>query len=152
MSGWAGARDSGWVREQTASGQWKSPRFARRHPFSEQRKLWLQLSVEFQGVLLVFATPLELDQFLSVMSKNPLPSGRSLFPGRAVGRPNNHWLSRLPSKAKTLKFRTAACRYLTEAPAARRFREFYASSPVRIQFVGFYASHLEAQAAAKNRG
>ena len=103
-------------------------------------------------MFLVFSTPLELDQFLSVMSKNPLPSGRSLFPGRAVGRPNNHWLSRLPSKAKTLKCRMAACRYLTEAPAVRRFREFYAPNPVRTQFDGFYDSYYEAQAATANRG
>ena len=143
ISGWAGAREYGWVQRPNASGQPRLPETIY-HPFPWQRLLWCRLAVHFQGVDLLFAMPLELDQFIAVMGANPLPSGRSLLPEQRRGRPNNHWLSRLPAKAKTWKFRQAVCRYLETSPEVRRFRAFYEAKPPRLEFKGVFNSYGEA--------
>ena len=146
ISPWAGARRFGWTRAFTPGGQVRRPQSVP-HPFLNQRKVWGLLCVSFQDVDLIFATPLELDQFLSVMSCNPLPSGSSLVPGFARGRPNRHWLSRLPKEAKPWKFRRAICAWLPQQAAVREFREFYRAQPVRTVFEGVFSSPLAAMRA-----
>lgn len=151
ISWWAGARSDGWVRPRTASGQFK--RAARIvHPFLDQRKLWCLLSVHFQGVDLRFAMPEELDQFIAVMSRNPLPSGGSLVPGWPLGRPPQHWLARLPGKAKPWKFRHAVCEYLRQSEVARQFRAFYSSQPPQVRFGGVFNSFHEARLSDMSEG
>ncbi|QWW69876.1 hypothetical protein KQ933_09335 [Rhizobium sp. WYJ-E13] len=144
ISGWAGARWNGWVRENTPSGQPMNPRRVV-HPFLSQRKIWYLLDVHFNGVDLLFATPLELDQFIAVMSQKILPSGWALVPGRPLGRPSNHWLSRLPKEAKSWKFRQAICKFLQEADTVKRFRNRYASQPVKLHFDGVYNNYYNAR-------
>ncbi|PDT38381.1 hypothetical protein CO671_03045 [Rhizobium sp. M10] len=143
MSWWAGARLNGWIPETTRSGQIKRPRRIV-HSFASQRKLWCLLAVHFDGVDLIFATPLELDQFLAVMSQNPLPSGWALVPGNLLGRPNKHWLSRLPKKAKSWKFRQSICKFLLQAGTVGEFREFYAREPLKLQFDGVINNYYDA--------
>ncbi len=89
--------------------------------------------------------PAELDLFIATMSRNPLPSGRSLAPDCAIGRPNRHWLSRLPSKAKSWKSREDVAKYLQESEAAKQFRAFYEDLPLQFQFDGIHDSFQEAQ-------
>jgi hypothetical protein len=146
MSGRAGARYDGWVIERTPSGQFRRPTRII-HPFLYQRKRWCLLRVHFNGVDLRFAMPSELDMFISVMSQNPLPSGRSLVPECPFGRPKNHWLATLPGKAKPWKFRQAICRYLHDSDDVRRFREFYQEQPPELEFAGIYGSFWEAHLA-----
>lgn len=143
ISGRAGARWLAWVPQQSPGGQYRRPRRIV-HPFLEQRKLWCLLSVHFQGVDLRFAMPLELDLFVAVMSRNPLPSGRSLVPDCAIGRPKRHWLARLPKEAKPWKFRKAICEYLAANETVRQFRAFYETRPLEFQFEGIFDSYLEA--------
>lgn len=144
VSGWAGARSRGYVPRISPSGQRMSPTTLD-HPFRFQRKQWCLLKVEFDGVGLVFATPQELDHFIDVLSRNPLPNGGSLIKGRIrPGKPNGHWLSRLPTKARSWKFRQKLCRYLQEQPKIGEFRAFYAEQPVRYAFEGFYDDFYEA--------
>lgn len=147
ISFWAGARRFGWTRSVTPGGQRRRPQRIP-HPFLSQRKMWGLLEASFQGVDLIFATPQELDQFLAVMSRNPLPSGGSLVPGWRLGRPNAHWLSRLPKAAKPWRFRRAICAWLPEQEAVRDFREFYRANPVQTLFVGVHSSPLEAMRAS----
>ncbi|MHA3914140.1 hypothetical protein [Halovulum sp. GXIMD14793] len=143
ISGWAGARWYGWVNPKGAGGQYRKPEFTR-HPFTSQRKKWCLLEVHFDGVDLRFVMPEELDLFLDVMSQNPLPSGQSLIAGCPLGRPNRHWLSRLPKKAKPLKFRQAVCRYLKDHSDVARFRDFYSGAPIKFEFDGFYSTRNDA--------
>lgn len=140
ISIWADFRWRGWVKETTASGQRKRPAQID-HPFRFQRKLWCLLHVHFRGVDLIFATPAELDQFLDVISRNPMPSGYSLLPGQKIGRPSRHWLSRLPKEAKSWKFRQAVCRFLRENKVVGKFRDFYADQPLKEEFEGVYNSY-----------
>jgi len=144
LSGRVGARMHGWVRERTASGQHKRPSWVT-HPFLDQRKLWCLLSVHFQGVDLRFAMPEELDHFIEVMSRNPLPSGPSLVPGHPIGRPKNHWLARLPKAAKPWKYRQAVCKYLSDNETVGEFRDFYKGRPIVFEFEGVFDSFLEAK-------
>lgn len=146
ISGRAGARWFAWVPGPRLGGQATRP-VEMAHPFLHQRPLWCLLTVQFDRLELRFATPEELDQFLRVMSQNPLPSGRSLVPDQAVGRPNGHWLSRLPARAKPWKFRQRLCRHLQMLPEAARFRRFYGDHPVQFRFDGYYDSLAEAVAA-----
>jgi hypothetical protein len=148
MSGRAGARYEGWVLQETGRGQYKRPKRIV-HPFLEQRKMWCLLSVHFNGVDLRFAMPSELDLFISVMSQNPLPSGRSLVPDCAIGRPKRHWLAKLPKEAKPWKFRSAICKFLAENEDVKRFRDFYASNPPRFEFEGVFDAYVDANVAAR---
>ncbi|MBW6420669.1 hypothetical protein KX729_04375 [Rhizobium sp. XQZ8] len=144
MSGWAGATTAGWVQQKMPSGQRKRPKSVS-HPFPFQRKLWCRLAVHFDGVDLIFAMPAELDLFISVMSQNPLPSGWRLLKGWPKGRPNGHWLSRLPKEAKPWNFRQAICKFLRENETVREFRQFYVAQPVKFSFEGIHNTWHEAQ-------
>lgn len=145
VSGWVGARWHAWVREDDATGYLKLLSIVP-HPFPNQRKLWCMLEVHVDEVDLRFAMPQELDHFIDILSQNPLPSGRSLTPNCAIGRPKNHWLTRLPSKAKSLKFRKRIFSYLSECHASAEFRDFYKQDPVITEFPGFYDTREEALA------
>lgn len=150
MSGRVGARWIGWVAQQNANGQPRRPKQIP-HPFLEQRKKWCLLEVHFDGVDLRFAMPEELDHFIDVMSQNPLPSGRALAPECAIGRPNGHWLSRLPAKAKPMKFRSRVCAYLSACPEAEELRQFYKSQPIQFHYPGVFDSFFEAHQASFHR-
>lgn len=74
---------------------------------------WAQLVVEFDGIDLWFSSAAELDHFIDVLSQNPLPSIRRMTELRGIGfGPNNHWLSRLPARAKPAKYRRRLVTYL----------------------------------------
>ncbi len=144
ISYWVGQQMYGWTKQQTPSGQWRRPKW-QATPFCSQRKLWCQLEVNFRGIRLLFSTPQELDHFIEIMEQKNLPSGFQLIPGNMrVGRPNRHWLSRLPSKAKPWKFRQAVCSFLKTNPMVKKFRGFYQNQPVQTKFEGFYSNYYEA--------
>ncbi len=126
ISGWTGPRYGIWVRTKTSTGQRRKPGW-QRAPFYSSRRKWARLEVHLDGINMVFATPLELDHFVDVMSRNPLPKGANLYPGfERPGLPNQHWLSRFPAKGKTAKFRAKAVRFLiSDHPRIRAFRTFY---------------------------
>lgn len=144
LSGWAGAKSVGWVLKFTKSGQPMRPDSVS-HPFLVQRKKWCLMHVHFQKVDLLFATPQELRLFLEVMGRNPLPSGPSLLEGWPFpGRPNAHWLSRLPKRAKPWKYRQAICRYLSQSPDVKCFLAFYENEPVKFEFEYVFDTCIEA--------
>jgi len=94
--------------------------------YYSSRKRWAQLHVLLDGIELVIGDPDELAYLCHVFSQKVMPSGRA-FDGRTpVGRPNGSWLSRLPSKAKTPKFRRRFLAYLTrDTRAMRDYWRFY---------------------------
>lgn len=74
-----------------------------------------RLHVECDGISLEFASLHELDQMVAVLSMNPLPSTRSLARQRHTSAgPNSHWLSRLPGRAKSLRFRRKLVGFLQQ--------------------------------------
>lgn len=60
------------------------------------------LRVEFESHELQFSDLAQLDHFIDVLSRKPLPTSRQLASRRGlpVG-PNGHWLSRLPAELKS---------------------------------------------------
>lgn len=142
MSGWAGARSRAY-RVQSFE---RSPVMVR-HPFLESLKLWCGLELEYQNVFLQFSMPAELDLFVSVMQQNPLPSGESLVKGHRLGRPNNHWLSRLPAKAKSRKFRLGVLKFIDQNQTVKEFYNFYANKELALKVPGLFDSYQDAQRA-----
>ena len=76
---------------------------------------WPMLKVEFNGLELYFASAQELHHFMRVISQNPMPTSTQLskMRGTTLG-PNQHWLSRLPAKAKSAKMRKVLFEYLVK--------------------------------------
>lgn len=134
ISGWVGARAIGYIVPTASTGQFRKPKRIE-HPFVKQRNKWCRMIVEFNGVWVQFTIPAELDHFLDIMSQKILPSGYRLIKvDNYIGRPNAHWLSRLPAKAKPWKHRQALCSYLTNHKTVQEFRVFYQNSPVKTDF------------------
>jgi hypothetical protein len=77
------------------------------------------LRFEFDKYELVFSTPAQLEHFIAVMAKKPLPTSRQLSSkrGLAVG-PNGHWLSRLPAELKSPKTRFILVQHLRSVQSA----------------------------------
>jgi len=91
----------------------RATRFDPPRPGPVGGKGWPVLLVEVDGVGLVFTSLAELDTYVDVMSRRPLPLSRELLRDFPMG-PNSHWLSRLPKKAKSVKHRETAVKYLRE--------------------------------------
>lgn len=89
-----------------------------------------QLSVELDGVELHFWLPEELDHVAEILSRTPLPTAYTLHKQDAGETAlNSHWLSRLPKRAKTTKWRTRFIKFLASQPKPlREFRAFYGAA------------------------
>ena len=96
-------------------------------PSHRDRQSWAQLLIELDGVTLAFWLPEELDHVSEVFSTKPPPSVYSLVrKDPSESRANSHWLSRLPKKAKSKKFREAFLKYVRSEPRAlKEFRRIY---------------------------
>ena len=71
------------------------------------------LRVELGEEELVFSSPAQLDHFVEVLAKKPLPTSRQLSAARGTGAgPNGHWLSRLPRELKSPSKRIMVVRHL----------------------------------------
>ncbi|MEO0989398.1 MAG: hypothetical protein AAFX00_00445 [Pseudomonadota bacterium] len=92
------------------------------------RKLWCMLHIHIDAVTLYFGTPLELDEVCRVLAAQPLPSTLELCRDRGSG-PNSHWLSRLPKKAKTTKWRQKFLKFVSSEKKVAQFRTFYEPRP-----------------------
>ena len=91
------------------------------------RTRWAQLTIEVDGVLLAFWLPSELKIYCEVFAIKPFPTARTLLKGSPDSSElNSHWLSRLPKKAKSQKFRDRFLRYMDSRPTELiEFNEFY---------------------------
>lgn len=71
-------------------------------PLATPHRGYAFLRVEFGSHELQFSALAQLDHFMDVLSRSPLPTSRQLSSGRGlpVG-PNGHWLSRLPAELKS---------------------------------------------------
>ena len=94
------------------------------------RTKWVQLLVEIDDVLLGFWLPAELESYCEVFAMKPFPTSRTLLKGSPDSNElNSHWLSRLPKKAKSKKFRDRFLRFVETRPTALiEFQDFYADS------------------------
>ena len=92
------------------------------------RRSWAQLTVHLDSINLVFWLPEELDHVCEVFSIKPFPSARTLIKkDNEETRLNSHWLSRLPKKAKSPKFREKFLKFIETCPnELAEFRRHYA--------------------------
>ena len=93
----------------------------------EGRRSWAQLTVHLDEITLTFWLPEELDHVCDVFSMNPLPTARTLTRNDTdETRLNSHWLSRLPKKAKSKKFRERFLKFVNAKPEElMEFRSYY---------------------------
>ncbi len=71
-------------------------------PVAIPHRGYVVLRIQFDSHELQFSSMAQLDHFMDVLSRKPLPTSRQLSVqrGRPVG-PNSHWLSRLPANVKS---------------------------------------------------
>jgi hypothetical protein len=87
-------------------------------PIGVPHKGFAVLHVEFQQHELVFSSAAQLDHYIEILSKTPLPTTRQLSALRhEASGPNSHWLSRLPAELKASKVRPALVKALLAAKA-----------------------------------
>ena len=106
-----------WVHRHIDGGSWSdATTYDPPLPNPVPGKGWARIEVEFDGLLLEFASPEEVAHVIDILSMNPLPNTRRLSEERSTSAgPNSHWLSRLPAKSKSLKFRQRLVRFLNNA-------------------------------------
>jgi len=103
-----------WVHRHLDADAWvNAKQFDPPLPAPVPGRGWAQFVVEFDGLEVRFSSSAELDHFIDVLSRNPLPTTRRLanLRGTTLG-PNAHWLSRLPARAKPQDFRRRLVAYL----------------------------------------
>ncbi|ROZ75382.1 hypothetical protein [Ramlibacter sp. WS9] len=112
---WRFAPAAFWVHIPTPNTERE---FAPPAPEPIPHKGYAFLHVEVEGVDLQFSAPAQLDHFIEVLRRKPLPTSRQLSSkrGLALG-PNGHWLSRLPAKLKAPRAREKMVRVLREVRA-----------------------------------
>jgi hypothetical protein len=106
-----------WAHQHIGSDVWRgATSYEPPLPNPIPGKGWARIEVELDGVILEFASAHEIAHVIDVLSKNPLPSTRRLSEERGTSHgPNSHWLSRLPAKAKSQKFRQRLVKFLKKA-------------------------------------
>jgi len=72
--------------------------------------------VELDGMTFQFSSLIEIRTCIETLSKKDLPTARQLFADEDFIY-STHWLSRLPMKVKTWRYREKAVKYLTNALA-----------------------------------
>ena len=76
------------------------------------------LRVELGEDEFVFSSPAQLNHFVEVLAKKPLPTSRQLSAARGTGAgPNGHWLSRLPKALKSPTNRAQVVRHMKAVQA-----------------------------------
>tara|TARA_Y100000588_G_C13978164_1_gene805970 strand:+ start:351 stop:806 length:456 start_codon:yes stop_codon:yes gene_type:complete len=90
------------------------------------RRHWAQLMIHLDGVSLAFWLPEELDHICDVFSMKPFPTANTLIRNETDEARNSHWLSRLPKKAKSTKFRLKFLKFVNACPnELNEFRRHY---------------------------
>lgn len=104
-----------WVHVPVAG---ESDQFEPAAPRPISHKGYAVLRVEYGQHEFAFSSPEQLQHFIEILSKKPLPTSRQLSALRAqnVG-PNGHWLSRLPAELKSPAARNLLVRHMQAVQA-----------------------------------
>jgi hypothetical protein len=113
---WRGAPGAFWVHVPV-DGQ--SEAFAPPAPLPVPHKGFATLHVEFEAYDLLFSSSAQLEHYIEILSKSPLPTSRQLSAARGLttAGPNQHWLSRLPATLKSPRSRQSLVKALIAARA-----------------------------------
>lgn len=105
-----------WVHKGVDAPYWKATVFDPPMPKPVHGKGYPVWFIDHRGRSLAFASPLEIDHVIDILSRKILPSSRELGqPHLAV---NSHWLSRLHASFKPWKVRQELVKRLKQAQAA----------------------------------
>ena len=110
-SNWKNTPMAFWVHQAIDENIWyKSEKFDPPAPKPNEEGLYLFGFIEYNGFIFEFSSRAQLDEFIRVLSMKNLPSTIHLSREKQLG-PNRHWLSRLPAKVKSYKFREGLIKY-----------------------------------------
>lgn len=114
---WTPGPLSYWVHRETDGKEWSiAQRFQPPLPQPVAGRGYPSYHVEFNGVEFRFASLDELQAAIDILGQKLLPTTIRLARDRGGDAgPNEHWLSRLPAKAKPWRYRGKAVKYLREA-------------------------------------
>ena len=84
-------------------------------PSAVPGKGYARVHAEIDGLELRFVSLAEIRHCIDVLGRKHLPTTTRLSVERGTGAgPNGHWLSRLPARAKTWRYREKATKYLAQ--------------------------------------
>ena len=68
---------------------------------------------ELDGFIFEFSSKEQIEHFIEILTQRVMPTSRALSEkrGAEVG-PNSHWLSRLPAKTKSYRYREKLVKYI----------------------------------------
>ena len=115
---WREAPLAFWVHKEIPAGGWRNAAsYEPPAPAAIGRSGFRFLVVTYGAQTLEFSSNAQVDHFVDVLSRNPLPTTRRLSSDRGTAAgPNSHWLSRLPASLKSAKQRTALVETLRKLP------------------------------------
>lgn len=102
-----------WVHKQVDNKPWyKSEKFNPPAPKKYGSLGYAQLHIEFNGFEFIFTSHEQLNEFIDILGQKLLPTTIELSKRRDTSSgPNSHWLSRLPPKSKSWKYREKLVEY-----------------------------------------
>lgn len=111
---WRNSPVAYWVHiEQDGNPFYKSQEFDPPAPKKNLNGLYNIYNVEFNGYVFNFSSIHQYRHFIDIISQKILPRSIDLSKQRTGNYgPNGHWLSRLPAKTKSWKYRSALVEYL----------------------------------------
>ena len=113
---WTTSPMSYWVHQELDSKYWYDAiEFDPPRPRPIPGKGYPFYSVEIDGFIFRFVSLAEIDRCMEVLSNKVLPTTLSLRADRGTTLLNKHWLSRLPAKVKSWKYRQKAVKHLSHA-------------------------------------
>ena len=113
---WMASPISYWVHREKDSQYWReATKFDPPLPRPIPGEGYSYYYVEIDGFTFGFASFAEIDHCITILSQKLLPTTPSLREARDTTLLNRHWLSRLPGKVKSWKYRQKAVKYLSLA-------------------------------------
>jgi hypothetical protein len=96
-----------WVHAAADESTWAhATSYSPAAPTAIAHRGYAVLCIEADATTLRFSSPEQLDHFIDILGRKPMPSTRRLSQLRGADfGPNSHWLSRLPAALKQPKTR-----------------------------------------------
>src|SRR4051812_25406557 len=96
---WRDAPMAYWVHREIDFPSWRDASvYDPPEPKPAGKNGYVFFCLEYRREILVFSSAQQLEEFIRIMSMNPLPTSKRLSGLRgSVAGPNSHWLSRLPA-------------------------------------------------------
>ena len=110
---WKSSPMAFWVHKEVDKKPWYvAEKFDPPAPKKHGSLGYVKLHIEFNGFKFIFTSQEQLNEFIEILGQKLLPTTIELSKKRsATAGPNGHWLSRMPPKSKSWKYREKLVEY-----------------------------------------